>query len=81
MAAGASSADDRPRLTGEGDAVREARVPLDTVMVIFGISKATLFRWLAADDIETHTNGTKEKHVKWGDILDASTSSTRWACR
>lgn len=41
-------------------------------MVIFGISRPTMFRWLAADNIETHSNGRKEKHVKWGDILDAS---------
>jgi hypothetical protein len=65
----------------EGDALRDARVPLDTLMAIFKISKPTLFRWLAADEITTHSNGTKEKHVKWGDILDASTRSTRWACR
>ncbi|WP_045296190.1 hypothetical protein [Microbacterium trichothecenolyticum] len=62
----------------EGDAQREARVPLDTLMAIFGISKPTLFRWLAADKITTHGNGTKEKHVKWGDIIDASKRSTRW---
>lgn len=48
-------------------------------MALFKISRPTLFRWLAADEIPTHGNGTKEKHVKWGDIMDASTRSNRWA--
>lgn len=66
-------------MTGERDEQRRAAlVPLDVLEARFGISRRTLFRWLKADGIETHGNGTKEKAVKWGDVEDASMRSTHW---
>ena len=61
------------------ETVDEALVPLETIRVRFGISRATLHRWLTADGIATHPIPGRQAHaVRWGDIVRASRDTTHW---
>lgn len=70
------------------DELAEAKIPIEQLPDLFGVSRATINRWLAAGDFTRYPYKGNEfgdapgKAVRFGDLLDASDDSTgRWVKR
>jgi hypothetical protein len=67
-------------MTGS-ERLEDAMIPLDTLPARFGVSRATIARWLTADGIRTHPipgARNNERAIRWGDIPTPNATSTRW---
>lgn len=66
------------------DELADAKVPIDQLPDLFGVSDRTIRNWIHADGIELHPYGPSKfgdphgKAIRWGDI---PTDTTRWKRR
>lgn len=70
------------------DALEDARVPIDQLPYLFAVSRPTIDRWLAADNLTRYPYNGSEfgdapgKAVRFGDMLAARDTTTgRWVKR
>lgn len=70
------------------DELQDAFVPIENLPALFGVSRSTINRWLAAGEFARHPyNGSKfgdapGKAVRFGDIINAKDATTgHWVKR